>query len=118
MALAPTFGVTPGAFNTTFGLSYFTDKTSDQEIDITGFNPVTIGMPLTWEYNEDVLGADIAIDIDSTRIRSEAMVRRQTYTAGLRPPGDPIFAAGSFEGDKWEYSTYLLIANQLPWAGI
>jgi hypothetical protein len=107
-----------GSLNTAFGLSYFTGKTSDREILVTGINPVTFENPTTWEYNEHVVGADVSIDIDSTRIRAEGMVRRQTYTPGLRPPGDPIFAPGSVEGDKWQTSTYLLVAHQLPWAGI
>jgi hypothetical protein len=107
-----------GALNTTFGLSYFTGTTSDRAINITGFGPVTFSKPTLWEYNEHVLGADVSIDIDATRIRAEAMVRRQTYTEGLREAGDPIFAAGSVSGDKWQKSAYLLVAHQLPWAGL
>jgi hypothetical protein len=107
-----------GALNTTFGLSYFTGTTSDRTVDVTGIAPVTFATPTTWEYNEHVLGADVAIDIETTRIRAEAMVRRQTFTRGLRFPGDPIFAAGSVEADKWQYSGYLLVAHQLPWAGL
>lgn len=107
-----------GALNTTFGASYFTGTTSDRTIDVTGINPVTFAAPTTWEYNEHVVGADLAIDIETTRIRAEAMVRRQTFTRGLRPPGDLIFAPGSFEADKWQHSAYLLVAHQLPWAGL
>jgi hypothetical protein len=107
-----------GALNTTFGLSYFTGTTSDEEVDVTKIAPVTFENKTTWEYNEHVLGADIALDIDSTRIRTEAMVRRQTFTNGLRPAGDPIFAPGSVQADKWQYSAYLLVAQQLPWAGL
>jgi outer membrane biosynthesis protein TonB len=107
-----------GALNSTFGLSYFTGTTSDEEVNVTGIAPVTFTNEKTWEYNEHVLGADISLDIESTRIRTEAMVRRQTYSEGLRPPGDPIFAPGSVVGDKWQYSAYLLLAHQLPWAGI
>jgi hypothetical protein len=107
-----------GALNTTFGLSYFTGTTSDEEVDVTGVAPVRFTNSTTWEYNEHVLGADIAVDIDSTRIRSEAMVRRQTFTEGLRPPVSPIFAPGAVLGDRWQYGGYLLVAHQLPWGGI
>jgi hypothetical protein len=107
-----------GALNTTFGVSYFTGTTSDEEVDVTAVAPVTFENKKTWEYNEHVLGADISLDIDATRIRTEAMVRRQTFTNGLRPPGDPIFAPGSFQADRWQYSAYLLVAQQLPWAGL
>lgn len=107
-----------GTLNTAFGLSYFTGKTSDREKIITGINPVVFDEPTLWEYNEHVFGADVSIDIDATRVRAEGMVRRQTYTEGLRPAGDPIFAPGSVNGDRWQYSTYLLVAHQLPWAGL
>ena len=46
------------------------------------------------------------------------MLRRVTYTPGRRPPGDPIAAPGSVAADAWQQSAYLLVANQLPWAGI
>jgi hypothetical protein len=65
-----------------------------------------------------VLGADVSIDIDATRIRAEGVVRRQVFTPGRRPPGDPIVGPGSFETDKWQHGVYVLVANQLPWAGI
>lgn len=107
-----------GALNTTFGVSYFTGTTSDRAIEVTSINPVSFASPTTWEYHEHVAGADVAIDIDTTRIRAEAMVRRQTFTRGRRPAGDPIFAPGSLEADKWQHSAYLLLAHQLPWAGL
>jgi hypothetical protein len=107
-----------GSLNTTFGASYFTGTTSDHTIDLTAFAPVTFSSPTLWEYNEHVAGVDASVDIDATRIRAEAMVRRQTFTRGLRPPGDPIFARGSVEADKWQHSAYLLVAHQLPWLGL
>jgi hypothetical protein len=107
-----------GSLNTTLGTSYFTGTTSDRSVDVTGVNPVTFDTPTVWEYHEHVLGADVAVDIDMTRIRAEAMVRRQTFTPGLRAPGDPVFAAGSVEADKWQHSAYVLVAHQLPWLGL
>jgi hypothetical protein len=106
-----------GTLNSTFGVSYFTGTTSDRTVDLVAINPVTFATPTTWEYNEHVLGADIAVDIDSTRIRTEAMVRRQTFTRGLRALANPN-VPGVFEADKWQYSAYLLVAHQLPWAGL
>jgi hypothetical protein len=107
-----------GTFNTTIGLSYFTGTTSDISINVTSLAPVVVATQKTWEYTEHVLGADVAIDIDATRIRAEGIVRRQTFTPGHRLPGDPVYGAGSFETDKWQHSAYLLVAHQLPWAGI
>jgi hypothetical protein len=107
-----------GSVNTTVGLSYFTGTTSDQVINVTSLTPVTFERAKTWEYNEHVVGVDAAIDIDATRIRAEAILRRVTHTSGRRPPGDPINAAGSVAPDTFQQSVYVLVANQLPWAGI
>jgi hypothetical protein len=107
-----------GSINTTFGLSYFTGTSSDQAINLTSADPLAFETPTTWEYNEHVLGADVAVDIDATRIRAEALLRRTTYTPGHRGGGDPNAYADTLVPDAWQHSVYLLVANQLPWAGI
>jgi hypothetical protein len=107
-----------GAVNTTFGLSYFTGTTSDRAINVTSLTPVTFENQKTWEYNEHVVGADASVDIDATRIRAEAILRRVTYTPGHRAPGDPIAGPGSVSPDTYQQSVYVLVANQLPWAGL
>jgi hypothetical protein len=107
-----------GPLNSTFGVSYFTGTTSDRSVDLVNINPVTFATPTTWEYNEHVLGADVSVDIDSTRIRTEAMVRRQTYTRGLRPPANPNAPGVAVKADRWQYNAYVLVAHQLPWAGL
>jgi hypothetical protein len=111
-----------GPLNTTFGLSYFTGRTADQEadfvLDAKGINGVEVVNKTPWAYTEHVAGLDASVDIDATRIRAEAIVRRVVYEPGKRQPGDPLFAPGSLAPDSWRESVYLLIANQLPWAGI
>jgi hypothetical protein len=107
-----------GSVATAFGLSYFTGTTSDEAVNVITASPVTFETQKTWEYDEHVMGADVSVDVAATRIRAEAIVRRQTYTPGHRPPGDPVLAPGSLEPDNWQYSGYVLVANQLPWAGI
>jgi hypothetical protein len=111
-----------GHVNTTFGASYFTGKTSDEEVDFvaspTGVNGINVVKKTRSEYTEHVAGVDLAVDIDATRIRSEAVVRRVVYEPGKRVPGDPLFAPGSFAPDGWRHEAYVLVANQLPWAGI
>lgn len=111
-----------GKLNTTFGLSYFTGTTRDNQVNFvasaTGINGVTAVEKTTWEYTEHVLGADASIDIDATRIRAEAIVRRLVYEPGKRKVGDPLYAPGSLLPDAWQEAAYLLVANQLPWAGI
>jgi hypothetical protein len=111
-----------GQVNTTFGLSYFTGKTQENETNViaspTGLNGLAFVTATKTEYIEHVAGADVAIDIDATRIRAEAVVTRHVYTPGHRPPGDQLFAPGSFAPDMWQQAAYLLVANQLPWLGI
>jgi hypothetical protein len=107
-----------GAFNTTFGVSYFTGTSSDQAINLTSLDPLAFETPTTWEYNEHVLGVDAAVDINATRIRVETILRHVAYTPGHRGGGDPGFNPGSLAPDKWQHCAYVLVANQLPWAGI
>jgi hypothetical protein len=111
-----------GHMNTTLGLSYFTGKTKDTSTDVvaspTGINGLDLVEKTTYAYTEHVAGADVSVDIDATRIRAEAVVRRLVYVEGQRNAGDALFAPGSFASDAWQQSAYLLVANQLPWFGI
>ena len=111
-----------GRVNTTFGLSYFAGKTLDKETDVlaspTGINGLSFVDKTTSAYTEHVTGADVSIDVDATRIRAEAIVRRLVYEPGHRLQGDALFAPGSYAPNAWQESAYLLVANQLPWLGI
>ena len=111
-----------GHLNTSVGLSYFTGKTRNNEVDFVaspkGINGIGVVDKTVWAYTEHVAGADASVDIDATRIRAEAVVRRMTYEPGQRLAGDSLYAPGSFLPDSWQQSAYVLVANQLPWAGI
>ena len=103
-----------GEVNTTFGTSFFTGKTRDKIVAVTGVNPITWKTSETFEYNEYVMGADASVDIGHTRIRAEGVVRRLKYTAGKRELLNQVLAPGGSAPDKWEHSLYLLVAQQLP----
>ena len=111
-----------GQVNTTFGLSYFTGRTRENEVDFVassrGINGLTAVDKTRWAYTEHVSGADISVDIDATRIRAEGVVRRMVFDHGRHAAGDPLFAPGSFAPNSWQESAYVLVANQLPWGGI
>jgi hypothetical protein len=62
------------------------------------------------------MGADVALDIGNTRIRSEAVVRRLQYVPGKRLLQNQVLSPGGQEPDKWEHSVYLVLAQQLPGA--
>jgi hypothetical protein len=63
---------------------------------------------------EYVMGADASLDVGHTRIRTEGVVRRLTYTPGKREQLNQVLAPGGTTPDKWEHSIYLLAAQQLP----
>jgi hypothetical protein len=111
-----------GAVNATFGLSYFTGTTVENRIDVVasseGINGIALVDETTTEYTEHIAGADAAVDIDATRIRAEAIVRRRVYKPGHRPQGDMLFTPGAYLPDAWQQGAYVLLAHQLPWAGL
>lgn len=107
-----------GDVNSTFGASFFTGKTRDKVVDVTGVNPITWSRSETFEYNEYVMGADASVDIGNTRIRAEGVVRRLKYTAGKRELLPQVLQPGGLAPDKWEHTMYLLVAQQLPWQSL
>jgi hypothetical protein len=107
-----------GDLNTTFGLSFYAGSDSDQTVNLRGFDPLRFDTQKTWEYTEYVAGADVAVDIGSTRVRAEGALRRQVFTEGKRLPANPALAPGGLLGDRWMTSVYLLAAHELPWGGL
>ncbi len=103
-----------GEVNTTFGTSFFTGKTRDKIVAVTGVNPITWKTSDTFEYNEYVMGADASVDIGHTRIRAEGVLRRVKYTPGKRELLNQTLAPYGQTADKWEHSLYVLAAQQLP----
>jgi hypothetical protein len=107
-----------GNVNTTLGVSFFTGKTRDKVVAVTGVNPITWSHESTFEYNEYVTGVDASLDVGHTRVRAEGVVRRLQYTPGKRELLNQVLQPGSRAPDKWEHSAYLLIAQQLPWKSL
>jgi hypothetical protein len=105
-----------GEVNSTFGLSFFTGKTRDKIVNVVATAPLTFETEHKVEYNEYVMGADASLDIGHTRLRTEAVVRRLTYTEGKRALQNQVLVPGGQEPDKWEHNVYLLAAQQLPGA--
>jgi hypothetical protein len=111
-----------GHVNTTLGLSYFTGKVRTNEVDVvpsqTGINGLGFVDKTVSAYTEHVAGADVSVDIGATRIRAEAIVRRQVYATGQHEAGNMLYSPGAFSPNEWQESAYLLVAHQLPWGGI
>jgi hypothetical protein len=107
-----------GDVNTTLGVSFFTGKTRDKTVAVTGVAPITWSTSSTFEYNEYVMGADASLDVGHTRIRAEGVVRRLQYTPGKRELLNQVLQPGGRAPDKWEHTAYLLVAQQLPWKSL
>lgn len=105
-----------GKVNSTLGVSFFTGKSKNRIVSVTGVDPIRFRSESTYEYQEYVVGADASLDIGSTRIRSEGVVRRLTYTPGKRELLNQVLEPNGRAPDKWEHSIYLLVAQQLPGA--
>jgi hypothetical protein len=107
-----------GDVNSTFGLSFFTGKTRDKIVAVTGTNPLVWATHESYEYSEYVMGADASVDIGHTRLRAEGVVRRLQYTPGKHELLNQTLAPYGQAPNKWEHSLYLLAAQQLPWKSV
>jgi hypothetical protein len=101
-----------------FGLSLYTDRPSDQEIDIATINPVTVTTKTNVAYREVAGGADFSLDIGSTRIRSEAVIQQVTYVPGEHEPVFTLAVAGAEQPNRINQTAYVLLAQQLPFLGL
>lgn len=66
-----------------------------------------------YALNEYALSADLALDVGALRVRSELVVNWQIYEEGKRRVW-----AGSQSADVMHMGAYLVLAYQLPWAGL
>jgi hypothetical protein len=106
-----------GDFNYQVGASFHHGTVRDKAIDITGFNPVAFSSYATWEYEENIVGADVSLDIYDTRIRLEGLARHMAWKEGKQAPLGGL-SPGALQPDKWQTGGYVILAQQLPWFGL
>ncbi|MFW5875372.1 MAG: hypothetical protein ACOCXM_01420, partial [Myxococcota bacterium] len=68
----------------------------------------------TEAYKEQSIAADVSLDIEDLRIRSEIVARRIRYEDGKRT-GERNMGVLA---DRSDLGAYLLLAYRLPWAGL
>jgi len=112
-----------GAFNAQFGASFHRDKVKNKIVDVTGAPPFTDSIEFetyaSREYIETIVGLDISVDIDDTRIRAEGTAQLRQHSEGKREGiGITSPVPGANYADYWRYSAYLLVAQQLPFWGL
>jgi len=96
------------------GLSGYTGRysqvESDAQTDLSVTTHETVG------YRQWDIGADVSLDVDAFRLRSEGTIERIEYTRGHR---DSVFnVPGTQWPDRTVWGYYLLGAYQLPWWGV
>jgi hypothetical protein len=120
-----------GSTNLMFGASYHHGRVRDRVVDITEVPTVLrptdgsedptpdfrIETDDTWAYVENVMGADISVDIGRTRIRAEGVASLRQWEDGKRPPAT-FMDPGATMADHWRFGTYGLVAHQLPFWGL
>ncbi len=112
-----------GKLRTQLGASYHHGKVENKVVDITGAPPLTENVEFesysTEAYTEDIIGADISVDIVDTRIRAEYIGQLRRYEDGKRPVnGIEMNVPGTYQPDGWRQAGYLIVAQQLPWWGL
>lgn len=109
-----------GSFSKRFGVSFYTGRDEDLQVDVTGATPVvSLAQKSTWAYREYMGGLDASLDIDRTRIRAEAAIRKIEYDPGKRADAIPLFTpVGAKAADTIIQTGYVIVAHQLPWAGL
>lgn len=108
-----------GAVNFTLGASGYMGSQQDEQVDLVGINPLTFEQYANWRYKEELLGFDVALDIDDFRVRTELTARNRRYDADKREEADPLFAPlGSTWPSQVAYWAYLVVAQRLPWLGL
>ena len=101
----------------TFGTSFYYGQIDDVTKGIVSFAPFMVERELVIDGTEWGIAADVSLDVDALRIRSEALMRQTRFEPGKRPPrsgGMP----GATTPDNNEYDAYLLAAYQLPVLGL
>jgi hypothetical protein len=98
----------------TFGLSGYTGRYSNVETAASGDLAVTSHE--TVGYRQWDFGADVSLDLDAFRLRSEGVLERVEYRQGHR---DTVLGIpGTQWPDRTVWAYYLLGAYQLPWWGL
>jgi len=96
-------------------VSFFTGKTRDKIVAVTGTDPLVWATHDSYEYSEYVGGADA-----SNRHRQDSHPQRgRNSSAQVHCPAstrllNQTLAPFGQAPDKWEHSIYLLVAQQLP----
>jgi hypothetical protein len=103
-------------FPMTFGLAGYTGRYSQQVTNSSTQVPLGIESTETVAYRQWDVGADVSLDINSFRIRTELAVERIDYDAGKLEPALGI--PGQYWPNRLIWGWYSIAAYQLPWLGL
>lgn len=102
-----------------FGLSGYTGRVRDKQVDVVGLSPVVLlESRNTIDYRETSGGADVSLDVGPTRIRMEGAVRKVEYETGKHEQSLGLGSPGGFLPNRIATTGYALVAHQLPFWGL
>ncbi len=96
------------------GASFYTGRVTDEEIDVTGIDPVTYVRKSTFDYREVVGGLDASIDVGRTRLRAEAAISSISYAPGKHALAETASLTPQYKPDSIETTAYMVVAHTLP----
>jgi hypothetical protein len=101
----------------TLGTSFYYGQIDDISKSIVSFDPFKVDRQIILDATEWGVGADVSLDIDALRIRTEGILHEIRYEPGKREARRGT-APGSLTPDNNEYDAYLLFAYRLPVLGL
>jgi len=107
-----------GEFTVKIGVSGYTGRVRDKQVDVAGISPITLKSKSTFDYREWVLGADISIDKGPFRFRTEGAVSHTQFEAGKHKPASGLGDPGGQQPNRYILTGYVLAAYQLPFLGL
>lgn len=98
-------------------------RVANKVVNITAAPPIADSVEFaieeTLSYYETIIGADVSLDIEDTRIRAEGVAKLTLYEDGKRgAPALDTEIPGSYPADDWSFGGYLTVAQKLPFLGL
>jgi hypothetical protein len=98
------------------GTSFYVNRFSDHQREITQLEPFTSERIETVAFDEITVGVDASLDVGALRLRSEGAFRHVVYDDGKHATWQGF--PGFYMSNRNEIDVYALFAYRLPWWGL
>lgn len=112
-----------GKVKSQIGASVHHGRVADKVVNITQIptsaQSVDFQVEETMAYYETILGLDLSLDINNTRIRTEGVAQLELYEEGKRGvPSPESEVYNAVPANDWAFGGYLIIAQRLNFWGL